>query len=120
MTGALKVPDGSGLGIMTTSLPGDHWLTRDGTNIPPMPLRLGVGQTITFDGGIPVSREEIASAIRDAGRYAIRSATMNGALVDFDPDAMLRQFVIGMLGYHTPTGFSSDREANPIVTGTPK
>jgi hypothetical protein len=58
-------------------------------------------------------RTEWKNAIRDAGKYAVRCATMNGADNDFDPDALVQNLVVGMIGYFTPDGFSSDAWANP-------
>jgi hypothetical protein len=60
-----------------------------------------------------MSREEFAAKIREAGRYAVRSATMNGKDMDFDPDALVQNLVVGMLGYWTNDGLSSDDWANP-------
>ncbi len=31
-------------------------------------------------------------------------ATMKGKEQDFDPDALIQNLIVGMLGYHTPTG----------------
>lgn len=73
-----------------------------------MPFQLG-----TRNAGL---REVVSNKIREAAKYAIRAATMNGKEPDFDPDAMVQNFVIGMLGYHTETGLSSDAWANPPTT----
>lgn len=97
------LPDGSGFATMSTPLPGNHWLTAKGHDVPPMPLRMGEGE----------ARTAMADKIRDAARYAIRGATMNGKEEDFDPDAMVQNFVVGMLGYWTGDGLSGDAWANP-------
>lgn len=81
-----------------------HWSTVEGRNVPPMPLRLGT------DNG---QHAEIAEKIRAAGRYAYRSATMSGKEPDLDPDALVQNFIVGLLGYWTPDGLSSDDWANP-------
>jgi len=91
------LPDGSGAATMSFPLPADHWLTRDGHNVPPMPFRMG---------NTPM-RREWAAKINAAGRYAIRGATMNGKEQDFDPDAMLQNLCVGMLGYWTEDGTSN-------------
>jgi len=86
-------------------LPKDHWLYAEGYNVPPMTIRVGTDDP---------RRGDMEDAIREAGRYALRCATMNGKDNDFDPDALLRNLIVGMLGYWTPDGF--DREnawANP-------
>ena len=38
---------------------------------------------------------------------------MNGKEMDFDPGALLQNLVVGMLGYWTENGLSSDEWANP-------
>jgi hypothetical protein len=92
------LPDGSGFVIMSTPLPKDHWLTKEGYNVPPMPFKKGTDDP---------ERKELIEKIKEAARYAIRSATDNGKIADFDPDAMVQNFIIGMLGYNTPDALSS-------------
>ena len=58
----------------------------------------------------------LAEGIRAAARYAIRGATMSGKDENFDPDAMVQNFIVGMLGYWTKDGLSDDRQFNPEVT----
>lgn len=101
------LPDGSGFAVMSMPLPKTHWLyADDGTyEAPPMPMRMG-----TDDPGRAIR----ADLIRAAARYAIRASTMKGKEIDFDPDAMVQNFVVGLLGYWTPDGFSSDAWANPV------
>lgn len=77
-------------------LPAAHWLMEEGVSDPPMPWRVGEGML----------RDAMADDIRLAARYAIRAATMNGKDLDFDPDAMVQNFVVGMIGYWTTTGLS--------------
>jgi hypothetical protein len=101
---AAALPDGSGFAVMSMPLPSHHWLTQPGHNTPPMPFRKGTDDP---------TRQQWADAIREAGRYAVRCATMNGTEDDFDPDALVQNLVVGMLGYFTPDGFSSDLWANP-------
>lgn len=91
------LPDGSGFATMSLPLPKDHWLTQPGYDEPPMPFRKGTDDP---------ERQEWAEKIRAAARYAVRGATMNGADNDFDPDALVQNMVIGMLGYFTPDGTS--------------
>ena len=91
------LPDGSGFAVASFPLPEDHWLLAEGYNKPPMPFQRGTADP---------ARQEWADKIREAGRYAIRASTMNGKEMDFDPDAMLQNFVVGMLGYWTLDGLS--------------
>jgi len=98
------LPDGSAFAILSTPLPSNHWLTADGYNVPPMPLRLG---------GDDPRRQLFNDAVRAAARYAIRASTMNGKENDFDPDAMVQNMVVGLLGYHTPDGLCGEEWADP-------
>lgn len=92
-----KLPDGSGFATMTMPLPKDHWLTADGHNEPPAPLRVGTDSP---------ARAVLVQQVTAAARYAVRAATDNGKINDFDPDAMVQNMVVGLLGYFTPDGFS--------------
>ena len=55
---------------------------------PPMPMRVGLGS----------KRNELADQVKAAARYAIRASTMNGKEMDFDPDAMVQNMIVGLLG----------------------
>jgi hypothetical protein len=90
------LPDGSGFATVSMPLPKDHWLYTEGWNEPPAPWRIGEGD----------ERNAMADGIRQAAKYAIRASTMNGKDDDFDPDAMVRNFVVGLLGYWTEDGLS--------------
>jgi len=91
------LPDGSGFSIMSTPLPKDHWSTKEGYEEPPAPLLMGTDNPL---------REPLRQAVMAAAQYAIRAATDNGKIDDYDPDAMVQNMVIGMLGYNTPDGKS--------------
>lgn len=103
-----RAPDGSGFAVMSYPLPKDHWscVDPDGFNVPPMPLRLGTNAS---------NHQEMCNAIRAAGKYAYRCATMNGKEPDLDPDALIQNLIVGLIGYHTPDGLSADDFANPPV-----
>lgn len=96
-----SLPDGSGFAVMSLPLPKNHWLTKSGFDNPPMPMRIGTGNPL---------RIMMEDALVKAGRYAVRAATGNGEILDFDPDALVRELVIGMLGYYTTTGLFKDDE----------
>lgn len=107
--------DGSGFAIMSLPLSKTHWIYQQGDsrfNVPPMPFRMGVADEIVIGGEI-LSRQQFADKIRTCGRYAVKCATMNGADMNFDPDALVQNLVVGMLGYWTADGLSSDEWANP-------
>lgn len=102
----MALPDGSGCFTASFPLPSDHWLTAPTKGLydaPPMPFRMGAGP----------ERDAVAEKIRTAAKYAIRGSTMNGKEEDFDPDAMVQNMIVGLLGYWTEGGLSSDDWANP-------
>ena len=135
------LPDGSGFATMSLPLRKDHWIYGDGTfNVPPMPFRTGTSEKAVFftrpavlptiaelekiltnpdtGQGVPVTnydmtRQAFADRIREAGKYAIKCATMDGKEMDFYPDAMLQNLVVGMIGYWTENGLTDDDWANP-------
>jgi hypothetical protein len=89
-------PDGTAAFVASLPLPSDHWSTAPGANEPPMPFRIGIGET----------RSRLVKEIKAAARYAYRASSMNGTR-GIDPDALVQNFVIGMIGYYTEDGFSS-------------
>jgi hypothetical protein len=106
--------DGSGFAVMSMPLPKDHWIYGDpsaeneGFEPPPMVFRMGTTSKAlicsfgTYEKLHVVTRTEFADMIRAAGRYAVRAATMKGKDMDFDPDSLLQNLVVGFLGYWTP------------------
>ena len=100
-----RLPDGSGFAIASFPLPKDHWLYEDKENDSPMPLRCGVDDKM---------RPHIVAAIKGSARYAIRASTMNGKEKDFDPDAMVQNMIVGLVGYFTPDGTSSTSSLTDI------
>ena len=92
-------PDGHGNAIISYPLPKDHWLTKPSFDEPPMPFVVG---TMELRSGM--TREMWADAIKKAAKYAIRASTENGKINDFDPDAMVQNFIVGMIGFYTPNG----------------
>jgi len=100
------LPDGSGFATMSMPLPKDHWqlINPNEPNIPPMPFRMGMNYPL---------RKKYEEALQVAGMYAVRCATMNGKIIDFDPDALLQALIVGFLGYWSEDGLSSDTMDNP-------
>src|SRR5689334_4005550 len=91
------LPDGSGFAVMSMPLPEGHWAHGTGQEFlyePPARLRMGTGPL----------RTALAETIREAGRYAYLASTMNGKEPDLDPDALLQNLVVGLLGYWTEDG----------------
>lgn len=102
--GITKLPDGSAFFTASFPLPKDHWLYAPGYNVPPMGHRLGVDSS---------HRKEWQEKVIAAARYAVRASTMNGKITDFDPDAMVQNMVIGLLGYYTPDGLGHEPGMDP-------
>lgn len=105
------LPDGSAFSTLVLPLPKDHWIYGEkdredehGFEPPPMTYRLG---TEHFE------RKEWEERLRVAGRHAIRCATMKGKEMDFDPDALIQNLIVAVLGYFTPTGLGSEDWENP-------
>lgn len=98
------LPDGSGFMTASMPLPEDHWIYEENKGNPPMPLRLGTDD---------VRHAEMKEAIWSAAKYAVRSATMNGKEMDFDPDALCQNMVVGLIGYFTADGTSNEGMFNP-------
>ena len=111
---AAALPDGSGFATMSMPLPADHWLYQKGADgfslPPPMPFRMGTEHPL---------RRDWQAKVREAAKYAIRGATMHGESMDFDPDALIQNLLVGLFGYHTPDGLSSDAWANPDPVPSP-
>jgi hypothetical protein len=103
--GPVQLPDGSGAAIASFLLQKDHWLYLRHDNVPPMPFRAGFNHP---------RFEELHDKVREAARYAVRCATMNGTSEDFDPDALVQNMLVGLLGYFTHDGLSTlGDEFNP-------
>lgn len=93
-----KLPDGSSFFTASMPLPEDHWLYEPGSGEPPMPMKIGIGD----------KRTELVEQVREAAKYAVRASTMNGKS-DWDPDALVQNMIVGLLGYFTQTGDSTCR-----------
>lgn len=100
------LPDGSAFALGSFPLPADHWLyeSKDErftcVGAPPAPLRLGNGPL----------RDAMAAMLWEAGKYAVRAATRCGTELDFDPDALVMNLVVGLLGPGTETGYPDPGE----------
>ena len=105
----MVLPDGSAFGVMSFSLPDDHWLYapneyRDGEHEP-------------IDLPKPVLTRPFRDAVVAAVRYAVRGATMRGQETDFDPDALVQNAVYALCGpYTTPPAQPPQRtEQEPVA-----
>lgn len=99
--GVVRLPDGSGFFVQAFPLPQTHWIYSERHEEPPMPMQVGTGP----------ERDALAKQIRHAARWAIRASTMRGKEMDFDPDAMIQNLIIGLLGYWTEDGSHGGRLA---------
>jgi hypothetical protein len=102
------LPDGSAFAVVEMALPADHWLySRDIEGFvepPPMTIRAGTAS---------IYRKELVTKITQAARYAVRASTACGKVQDFDPDAMVQNMIIGLVGYFTEDGLGSEPWQNP-------
>lgn len=98
------LPDGSAFMTSSLPLPKDHWLFVQEFSVSPMPMRCGTSSP---------ERVKLISYIRAAAKYAVRASTNNGKEIDFDPDAMVQNMIVGMLGYFTEDGVSYETWQNP-------
>jgi hypothetical protein len=103
-----NMPDGSAFAVAWYPLPQGHWQTAQHFNIPPMPLLMGAWD---------IRRQRMAMAVEAAGKYAVRTATDNGRVADFDPDALIQHLQVAFFGYYTEDGLSSDEWENPEHPG---
>lgn len=79
-------------------LPADHWLTQPGDNVLPAPVLKPTSDK---------KRAELVTAIREAGQYALRTVSENGRVSTFDPDALLQNLVLALLG-EAPAAAAAD------------
>lgn len=72
-----------------------HWLTQPGDDVAPAPV---------LKASTDKKRAELVTAIREAGMYALRTVSENGRTAAFDPDALLQNLVVALMGLNpTPT-----------------
>lgn len=86
--------------VVSLPLPPDHWIYESNQPEPPMPWRTGTADPL---------HGQMTAQVRNAAKWALRAATMNGKEPDFDPDAVVQNMVIALLGYFTPDGLSRAR-----------
>lgn len=66
-----------------------HWLYLPGEDIPPIPFKMAYTHPW---------RKHVIAGIKKSAKYALRAATDNGRINDFDPDAVVQLMVKGMIG----------------------
>lgn len=104
VTDLQRLPDGSGCFTMSMPLPDDHWLTKpvdynnDADFVEPAPF---------------LAYEAHRAQLIAAARWAIRGATQQGQITDFDPDAMVQNFVYALCGPAGSAHHVDDTTLNP-------
>lgn len=90
MNGVTVLPDGSAFCTGSFPLPKDHWL------YAPRCPEWDDERDTSADTPRPILTHEQRDAVVAAARYAVRGATMNGAMQDFDPDALVQNLCYAM------------------------
>jgi hypothetical protein len=86
------LPDGSAIDIASFPLPADHWI------YAPRCEQWDRERDTTADTPIPILDDTQREAVKEALRWAIRGATMNGTEMNFDPDALVLNTVYALCG----------------------
>jgi hypothetical protein len=84
----------------------DHWVMSRGENIQPTPLPTVFA--MMPEGTVHVVTRE---SVRDAARFAIRAATANGTILDFDPDALVIDLQNALCGHSANLGVFEPKES---------
>jgi hypothetical protein len=94
----IKTPDGFA-GVVSIPLPKSHWIYQEHGE-PPAPLK-----TDSIE-----DRMQLEAKIKEAVKYAVQASTMSGKDMDFDPDAMVQNFMVALFGYY-PLNAPRDRKS---------
>lgn len=86
------LPDGSAFFVASFPLPKDHWL------YAPRCSEWDEARDTIADQPLPILTHRQQHAVINAGRYALRAATMCGQEQDFDPDALIQNLVVALCG----------------------
>jgi hypothetical protein len=87
----IELPDESRNFMISIPLPKDHWIytqCEEWDNERNTPA----------DTPRPILTRELAEKVRDAAKYAVRGATMNGISSNFDPDVLVLNFIYALCG----------------------
>ena len=87
-----QLPDGSGFFVGSLPLPKDHWLCQ------PRCQEWDKERDTPADTPRPIVSNDQRDAVLAALRWAIRGATMNGTMMDFDPDALALNAAYALCG----------------------
>ena len=92
MSDVTVLPDGSAFFTASYPLPKDHWLYKERQE------GWDHERDCFPDRPMPVFTHEYREQVIVAARYAIRAATRCGKDSDFDPDALVQNLVVALLG----------------------
>lgn len=87
-----ELPDRSGFFVGSLPLPKDHWL------YAPNAEGWDSERDCSPDTPQPILDESQREAVKAALRWAVRGATMNGTVIDFDPDALVLNAAYALCG----------------------
>lgn len=102
MTGKI-LPDGSAFAVLSLPLPADHWLYREREYATPESL-----ETVDLPPPFVLKTGENIELVMLAARWAIRASTNCGKDNDFDPDAMVQNFMYATLGPYPKTAIKKE------------
>lgn len=80
------------------SLPSDHWIYEPEEDGPP-----------AIKVSDEAKKDQLRKVVAKAARNAIRAATMSGKEPDFDPDALVQNLLVQMIGPYSLTTYSRKR-----------
>ena len=101
-----KLTDQDGMFVASWPLPKDHWLYTESDNEPPMGMLMGTNDP---------QRAELQKHVVAAVRYAYKVNTRNGTDLDLDPDSLVNDVVIGLMGWYTPDGTNNTSDLQPLA-----
>lgn len=102
------LPDGSAFATASFPLPKDHWLYA--------PRGAWDSERDDFaETPHPILTNAQREAVRAAGRYAVRGATMCGKEPDFDPDALVQNLCYALCGPANAKVLPADAPPQPLT-----
>jgi len=81
--------------IVKMPVPDNHWSNSPRADGPPMLLCMGINDP---------RRAIVEEAVKQATRYALKTAERHGMTGDFDWDAFVQNVIVGTVGYYTTDG----------------
>lgn len=88
----IVLPDGSSFFTASMPIHADHWL------YAPECREWDEARDCSADTPLPIISNEYRAAVKEAIKWAVRGATMNGKEPDFDPDALVLNATYALCG----------------------